>query len=106
MFRMFLVAVFDCNRGLSDRLGVFFEKEDVVEIQLFLITAHKRSLWQGNVFTPVCHSVPSRWADLPQADTPLGRHPWTDTLPPGQIHPPARHPYLLLRYVSNPGMSE
>ena len=25
--------------------------------EYFLVTAHKRSLGQGNVFTPVCHSV-------------------------------------------------
>ena len=63
-----------------------------------IVKARKRSLGQGNVFTPVCHSVhggcilptsradthPDRhpslgryplWADPPQADTPLGRTP-------------------------------
>ena len=59
-------------------------------------------LWQGNVFTPVCHSVHGGvsasvhagihippWADTPLADTLPGRPPWVD--PPGQT-PPRRHP--------------
>ena len=46
-------------------------------------------LRQGNVFTPVCHSVhqvPPTWLDILRADTLLGRHlradipPWPDTL--------------------------
>ena len=78
------------------------------------------NLQQGNIFTPVCHSVHggrylpqcklgyiSPWADTPLADTPpgqtpLGRHPQADTprqtpttpgkTPPGQTPPLGRHP--------------
>ena len=41
------------------------------------------NLWQGNVFTPVCHSVPGGCL----ADTPQGRHPSGQTPPPGQTPP-------------------
>ena len=51
-----------------------------------ICTAHKRSLGQGNDFTPVCHSVhggvyPSmQWGRHPHwADTPPGRHPLDST---------------------------
>ena len=55
-----------------------------------------RKLRQGNVFTPVCHSVHRRgclplvwWVSVtPQADPP-GRPSWAD--PTGQT-PPGRHP--------------
>ena len=30
-----------------------------------IITAHKRSLGQGNVFTPVCDSLCSLWGGVP-----------------------------------------
>ena len=63
-------------------------------------------LRQGNVFTPVSHSVHggrvsasvhaeihTPWAELPQKDTPLARHlplgrqpPWADTPPPADGH--------------------
>ena len=54
---------------------------------IMIFTAHKRSLGQGNVFTPVSHSVHGGRGVHPQADTPrqtnpLGRHP------PGQTRPP------------------
>ena len=42
-----------------------------------LITARKRSLGQGNIFAPVCHSVHGG-GGVPQAGTP-----------PGQVHPRA-----------------
>ena len=64
---------------------------------LFLPSATK--LRQGNIFTPVCHSVP--WADTPprqtptsRADTPLGRHP------PPQTHPHQADGYFSGRYAS------
>ena len=57
--------------------------------QAELITARKRSLGQGNVFTPVCDSVhgevstPLHAAPPPPGQTPLGRHPpWADTPSP------------------------
>ena len=72
----------------------------------------KNSVHRGQVYTPPGrHSwqtpvwadttppgqTPHPWADSPQADTPLGRHPWTDT--PGQnptlwadTPPMGRHP--------------
>ena len=66
------------------------------------ITARKRSLGQGNVFTPVCDSVHRgvcipicNGADTPQADTTPcpDRHSWPDTtsLP---RHTPS-HPRIL-----------
>ena len=64
------------------------------------ITARKRSLGQGNIFTPVCHSVDR--GGLPQCM--LGYHPRTMhtspqdhappgpcTTPPGTMHPPWDH---------------
>ena len=45
---------------------------------------------QGNVFTPVCHSVPRDvWPEqtTPWADTPPGRHPF-----PLRRHPPGQTP--------------
>ena len=68
-----------------------------------IFTSRKRSLGQGNVFTPVCQSFCSQgrrvwpiacWDTFPRVDTSLGRHPssldrhplvrhplpWTDTL--------------------------
>ena len=50
---------------------------------LFITTAMK--LQQGNVFTPVCHSVHRGVSATPLGRHPLGRHP------PGQT-PPVRHP--------------
>ena len=67
------------------------------------ITTRKRSLGQGNIFAPVCHSVHggappgSTWAGTPWAGTPLGRYtprkvdPLAGT-PPGQVHPWAGTP--------------
>ena len=46
--------------------------------QAELITARKRSLGQGNVFTPVCNSVHGGCLPLCM----LGRHPWADTPSP------------------------
>ena len=48
-----------------------------------LTTARKRSLGQGNIFTPVCHSVHRG------GSTPPGQvHPPGPGTPPGQVHPP------------------
>ena len=51
-----------------------------------LVTARKRSLGQGNIFTPVCHSVHSggmrgypgghAWLPVGHAWLPLGWHAW------------------------------
>ena len=49
-----------------------------------IFTARKRSLGQGDVFTPVCYSVQSGVYTplLGIQPTPLGRHPpWPDTHP-------------------------
>ena len=64
---------------------------------VIIFTARKRSLGQGNIFAPVCHSVP-RGVYLPRGCTytpwagtplPLGRY----TPPPRQVHPPGHvHP--------------
>ena len=72
-----------------------------------VITARKRSLGQGNIFAPVCHSVhrgkylgryPPRKAQLPRAGTPPDRYspqaytpPWAGT-PPGRYTPWAGTP--------------
>ena len=58
---------------------------------LTLITARKRSLGQGNIFTPVCHSVHGGGEYL--VGTPPGQvHPPGQVLhPPGQVHPPGRY---------------
>ena len=59
---------------------------------LSIFTARKRSLGQGNIFTPVCHSV-HRVGGVPDQVHPPG----ADT-PPDQVHPPgadipqSRHP--------------
>ena len=58
------------------------------------ITARKRSLGQGNVFTPACDSVHRGCLThcmlgythplvRPPQQTPLGRHPYLDRHPPG-----------------------
>ena len=41
---------------------------------IIVVTARKRSCGNGNVFTPVCHSVPGG----------AGLHPFTESLPPRQ----------------------
>ena len=87
-----------------------------------LVTARKRSLGQGNIFTSVCHSVhgggeylagtppwqihsPGRYSPPPDRYTPLGRYtspgryaPWTGT-PPQTGIPPPRQVHPLDRYV-------
>ena len=56
-----------------------------------VITARKRSLGQGNVFTPVCHYV-HRGGGLPNlpgcSPSGLGRPPWMQTLRDWADHPP------------------
>ena len=54
-----------------------------------LATARKRSLGQGNIFTPVCHFVHRRKEYLGRY--PPGRYtPWAGT-PLGQVHPLGRY---------------
>ena len=91
----------------------------------WIFTARKRSLEQGNVFTPVCHSVhrgvcptlPHRqtggWADPPRqtpldAD-PLGRPPWMQTPPrptflDADPPPPMQTPWMQTPPVQAPWM--
>ena len=53
-----------------------------------VITARKRSLGQGNIFTPVCHSVHRGGGSTWPADTPLEQTPsGTRYTPPDQVHP-------------------
>ena len=72
-----------------------FHQDILVKKNIF-ITARKRSLGQGNIFTPVCHSV-HRGEYLagtpPQAGTPpLGRYTPLDRYTPlGQVHPLDRY---------------
>ena len=68
-----------------------------------VITARKRTLGQGNIFAPVCHSVhrggvvpgqlpPSGRYTPPSRYIPLGRYPQRVQLPPGRYTPPAGTP--------------
>ena len=65
----------------------------------FFITAHKRSLWQGNVSTCVCHSVPwgvcvpppSHKCLAPATHTPLPHMKPCHPQPPAVHIPPLCH---------------
>ena len=66
----------------------------------------QRSCGQGNIFTPVCHSVHRRggvclsacWDTTPQSRHPPGsRHPLEQT-PPGSRHPPWKQTHPLSRH--------
>ena len=78
-------------------------------LECFLVTVRKRSLGQGNIFTPVCHSVHrgSTWAGTPlpceqndkQVHPPRSRYtpqtrytPGPGILPPGRYTPWQIHP--------------
>ena len=63
-----------------------------------IFTARKRSLGQGNIFAPVCHSVhrESTWTGTPLASTPPGRYT-PQQVPPRQVHPPSRYPLQVHR---------
>ena len=78
---------------------------DSLQLLLF-ITARKRSLGQGNIFAPVCHSVhrgrgeylgrypPGRYTPIPwQVHSPGQIHPSMQVHPHGQVHPPAGTPW-------------
>ena len=61
-----------------------------------IITARKRSLGQGNIFTPVCHSVHRGsapvHAGIPPPPPPTRHTPWTRHTPPDQASPRAGTP--------------
>ena len=63
---------------------------------LCIVTTRKRSLGQGNIFAPVCHSVHRGRVPgqvHPTAGTPPGQvHPRAGA-PPGQVHPQAGTPH-------------
>ena len=67
------------------------------------VTVRKRSLGQGNVFAPVCHSVHKggTWAGTPPAGTPhLGQvHTPLAGTPLGR-YPPGRYPLSILPMVN------
>ena len=60
---------------------------------VFLFTARKRSLGQGNIFAPVCHSVhrvvclSASWDTTPRDQAP----PWDQAPCPRTRHPPAQY---------------
>ena len=59
-----------------------------------IITARKRSLGQGNIFTPVCHSVHKGGSASVHAGIPPtpDQAPPLDQAPPEQTPPGTRHP--------------
>ena len=60
----------------------YFALQHLAFTDTSIFTARKRSLGQGNIFAPVCHSV-HRGREY------LGRYPpWAGTHPPGQVHTP------------------
>ena len=88
------------------------ESTESIEFVRRLILPPATKLRQGNVFTPVCHSVHRGSAIPPWADTP-GQTPPRQTpprqtppgqTPPGQILPLGRHPpravHACTRYAS------
>ena len=82
---------------------------------LLFITASKRSLRQGNVFTRICHSVPGRHAPChacpPAMYTPLPCMPPATHTPrrhgqwAGSTHPTGMHPCCLYFCVCLPDIS-
>ena len=64
-----------------------------------IVTARKRSLGQGNVFTPVCQSVCSRgvlWCHFCYGQ----HHPLDSTAPPDSTPPPAGpHPFPVNKWA-------
>ena len=69
---------------------------------MYIATGRKRSLGQGNIFAPVCHSVhrggylgrytPQAGTPQPQAGTPPGQVPLWQVHPSGRYTPPGRYP--------------
>ena len=87
-------------------------KWNASENAVLLITARKRSLGQGNIFTPVCHSVHggggSTWPGTPpdQVHPPRDQvHPPGPGTPQDQVHPPGTR-YTPRDQVHPPGTSE
>ena len=66
--------------------------------RMSFITARKRSLGQGNVFTPVGDSVHGGGVSAPFH---VGIQPLRHT-PPGQTHPPGRHSLGRHSWAKNP----
>ena len=72
--------MFTLNKSLISKYDLF------IAIIIEIFTVRKRSLGQGNIFAPVCHSVHrgSTWAGTP--------HPPEQVHPRGQVHPlPGRY---------------
>ena len=69
-----------CNNGVVTKLTLLNRKSTRAKVSSF--TACKRSLGQGNIFAPVCHSV-RRGVCLSAC--------WDTTNPPGR-RPPRRRP--------------
>ena len=102
-----------CKCKMYTKLGLdwSFYRQSFTSADEFstVITARKRSLGQGNIFTPVCHSV-HRAVGLPQwmmgytlgPGTPPGPGTPLDQAPPWTRHPPrTRHPQT--RHPLGPG---
>ena len=82
----------NANRMEAQNIVRIFESGKI----LVLKKVYSLSLRQGNVFTPVCHSVHRGVADppgapTPRANIPRSRLPWEQTSP-GSRPPRSRHP--------------
>ena len=68
------------------------ERRDWFGVMVPIFTTRKRSLGQGNIFAPVCHSVHrgSAWAGTPRDQVhPRGPGtPWVQVHPPGTRYTP------------------
>ena len=79
-------VMYKCSKYLYSLYQIGY-KFPLVPVFTTIFTARKRSLGQGNIFTPVCHSVHrggSTWAGTPldQVHPPPGRY-----TPLDQVHP-------------------
>ena len=76
---------------LSCKIIYMNRVSEVVKRFWKIITARKRSLGQGNIFAPVCHSV--------HRGEYLTPHPQTRYTPLDQVHPPGPHTPPQTRYT-------
>ena len=93
-FKKFYV-IGSCRRDLCIGPNPLFSYCSVRCHFVMIITARERSLGQGNIFAPVCHSVHrggGTWAGTPQQVQPPGRYTPRAGTPPGRYTPWAGTP--------------